>query len=213
MEYQRLIDSTLLAPDAREEQIVSLAKEAKELHFASVCINPCFIKIVKDILDGTDVKVCTVSGFPLGAMTTESKVFETRDAIEKGAQEIDMVINVSALKDGKDDYVEEEIRRIKECCGDKVLKVILECCLLTDEEKVKACLLAKRAGADFVKTSTGFSKGGATVEDVALMRKAVGEEMGVKAAGGIRDRKTMIAMVEAGATRIGTSRGKALIEE
>ena len=213
MEYQRLIDSTLLAPDAREEQIVALAKEAKELHFASVCINPCFIKTVKDILAGTEVKVCTVIGFPLGAMTTESKVFETRDAIEKGAQEIDMVINVSALKDGKDDYVEEEIRRIKECCGDKVLKVILECCLLTDEEKVKACLLAKRAGADFVKTSTGFSKGGATVEDVALMRKAVGEEMGVKAAGGIRDRKTMIAMVEAGATRIGTSRGKALIEE
>ena len=213
MEYQRLIDSTLLAPDAREEQIVALAKEAKELHFASVCINPCFIKTAKDILDGTDVKVCTVIGFPLGAMTTESKVFETRDAIEKGAQEIDMVINVSALKDGKDDYVEEEIRRIKECCGDKVLKVILECCLLTDEEKVRACLLAKRAGADFVKTSTGFSKGGATVEDVALMRKAVGEEMGVKAAGGIRDRKTMLAMVEAGATRIGTSRGKALIEE
>lgn len=213
MEYQRLIDSTLLAPDAREEQIVALAMEAKSLHFASVCINPCFIKTVKDILDGTDVKVCTVIGFPQGAMTTESKVFETRDAIEKGAQEIDMVINVSALKDGKDDYVEEEIRRIKECCGDKVLKVILECCLLTDEEKVKACLLAKRAGADFVKTSTGFSKGGATVEDVALMRKAVGEEMGVKAAGGIRDRKTMIAMVEAGATRIGTSRGKALIEE
>ena len=213
MEYQRLIDSTLLAPDAREEQIVALAKEAKELHFASVCINPCFIKTVKDILAGTEVKVCTVIGFPLGAMTTESKVFETRDAIEKGAQEIDMVINVSALKDGKDDYVGEEIRRIKECCGDKVLKVILECCLLTDEEKVKACLLAKRAGADFVKTSTGFSKGGATVEDVALMRKAVGEKMGVKAAGGIRDRKTMIAMVEAGATRIGTSRGKALIEE
>lgn len=213
MEYHRLIDSTLLAPDAREEQIVALAKEAKELHFASVCINPCFIKTAKDILDGTDVKVCTVIGFPLGAMTTESKVFETRDAIEKGAQEIDMVINVSALKDGKDDYVEEEIRRIKECCGDKVLKVILECCLLTDEEKVRACLLAKRAGADFVKTSTGFSKGGATVEDVALMRKAVGEEMGVKAAGGIRDRKTMLAMVEAGATRIGTSRGKALIEE
>lgn len=213
MEYQRLIDSTLLAPDAREEQIVALAKEAKELHFASVCINPCFIKTVKDILAGTEVKVCTVIGFPLGAMTTESKVFETRDAIEKGAQEIDMVINVSALKDGKDDYVEEEICRIKECCGDKVLKVILECCLLTDEEKVRACLLAKRAGADFVKTSTGFSKGGATVEDVALMRKAVGEEMGVKAAGGIRDRKTMIAMVEAGATRIGTSRGKALIEE
>lgn len=213
MEYHRLIDSTLLAPDAREEQIVALAKEAKELHFASVCINPCFIKTVKDILAGTEVKVCTVIGFPLGAMTTESKVFETRDAIEKGAQEIDMVINVSALKDGKDDYVEEEIRRIKECCGDKVLKVILECCLLTDEEKVRACLLAKRAGADFVKTSTGFSKGGATVEDVALMRKAIGEEMGVKAAGGIRDRKTMLAMVEAGATRIGTSRGKALIEE
>ena len=213
MEYHRLTDSTLLAPDAREEQSVALAKEAKELQFASVCSNPCFIKTVKDILDGTDVKVCTVIGFPLGAMTTESKVFETRDAIEKGAQEIDMVINVSALKDGKDDYVEEEIRCIKECCGDKVLKVILECCLLTDEEKVRACLLAKRAGADFVKTSTGFSKGGATVEDVALMRKAVGEEMGVKAAGGIRDRKTMLAMVEAGATRIGTSRGKALIEE
>ena len=211
MEYNRLIDSTLLAPDARKEQIEALCREALEHHFASVCINPCFIRTAKAILEGSDVKVCTVIGFPLGAMTTKSKVFETEDAIANGADEVDMVINVSALKDGKDDYVENEIRAIKEACKGNLLKVIIECCLLTDAEKERACLLAKRAGADFIKTSTGFSKWGAKAEDVALMRRTVGEEMGVKAAGGIRDRETMLAMVKAGATRIGTSRGKELV--
>lgn len=211
MEYNRMIDSTLLSPDARKEQIVALCKEAKEEHFASVCVNPDFVRVASEILKGSDVKVCTVIGFPLGSMTTESKVFETKDAISNGAEEIDMVLNVSALKDGRDEDVREEIRKIKQACGRHVLKVILECCLLTDEEKIRACLLSKEAGADFVKTSTGFSKGGATKEDVALMRKTVGSEMGVKAAGGIRDRKTMEEMVEAGATRIGTSRGKELV--
>ncbi len=211
MEYNRLIDSTLLSPDAKKEQVVALCQEAKEERFASVCVNPDFVPLAHDLLAGTDVKVCTVVGFPLGSMTPSAKAFETKDALEKGADEIDMVLNVSALKDGEDDYVREEIKTLKACCGSKVLKVILECCLLTDEEKERACLLAKEAGADFVKTSTGFSKGGATVHDVALMRKAVGPEMGVKAAGGIRDRETMEKMVEAGATRIGTSRGKELV--
>lgn len=211
MEYNRLIDSTLLSPDAKKEQVVALCQEAKEERFASVCVNPDFVPLAHDLLAGTDVKVCTVVGFPLGSMTTSAKAFETKDALEKGADEIDMVLNVSALKDGEDDYVREEIKTLKACCGSKVLKVILECCLLTDEEKERACLLAKEAGADFVKTSTGFSKGGATVHDVALMRRTVGPEMGVKAAGGIRDRETMVQMVEAGATRIGTSRGKELV--
>ena len=213
MEYNRLIDSTLLAPDATKEQIEALCNEAKKEHFASVCINPCFIPTAKKILGGSDVKVCTVIGFPLGAMTTESKVFEAADAVRKGADEVDMVINVSALKDRNDTYVESEIREIKKACEGKLLKVIIECCLLSDEEKVRACLLAKKAGADFVKTSTGFSKWGAKIEDVSLMRKTVGEKMGVKAAGGIRDRQTMLSMVQAGATRIGTSHGKKLMED
>lgn len=213
MEYNRLIDSTLLASDATKEQIEKLCLEAKEEHFASVCITPSFIPLAKKILEGTDVKVCTVIGFPLGAMSTRSKVFETEDAIRMGAEEVDMVINISALKDKEDTYVEEEIRQVKEACQGKILKVIIECCLLSDEEKERACLLAKKAGADFVKTSTGFSKWGARKEDVLLMRKAVGPDMGVKAAGGIRDRKTMEEMVEAGATRIGTSHGKELVRE
>lgn len=213
MEYNRLIDSTLLASDATKEQIEKLCLEAKEEHFASVCINPSFIPLAKKILEGTDVKVCTVIGFPLGAMSTRSKVFETEDAIRMGAEEVDMVINISALKDKEDTYVEEEIRQVKEACHGKILKVIIECCLLSDEEKERACLLAKKAGADFVKTSTGFSKWGARKEDVLLMRKTVGPDMGVKAAGGIRDRKTMEEMVEAGATRIGTSHGKELVRE
>lgn len=213
MEYNRLIDSTLLAPDATKEQIEALCNEAKKEHFASVCINPCFIPTAKEILGGSDVKVCTVIGFPLGAMTTESKVFEAADAVRKGADEVDMVINVSALKDRNNTYVESEIREIKKACEGKLLKAIIECCLLSDEEKVRACLLAKKAGADFVKTSTGFSKWGAKIEDVSLMRKTVGEKMGVKAAGGIRDRQTMLSMVQAGATRIGTSHGKKLMED
>lgn len=212
MEYNKLIDNTLLKADATEEQIKSLCKESKEWNFISVCVNPYYIPFCKKELSGSDVKVCTVIGFPLGQMTTEAKVFETKDALEKGADEIDMVINVAALKDKKYDYVKNEIAEIKKACGDHVLKVILECCLLNDEEKVKACLLAKEAKADFVKTSTGFSIHGATVHDVELMRKTVGPEMGVKAAGGVRSHEELLEMVKVGATRIGTSSGVKLMK-
>ena len=212
MEYNKLIDNTLLKADATEEQIKSLCKESKEWNFMSVCVNPYYIPFCKKELSGSDVKVCTVIGFPLGQMTTEAKVFETKDALEKGADEIDMVINVAALKDKKYDYVKNEIAEIKKACGDHVLKVILECCLLNDEEKVKACLLSKEAKADFVKTSTGFSIHGATVHDVELMRKTVGPEMGVKAAGGVRSHEELLEMVKVGATRIGTSSGVKLMK-
>lgn len=212
MEYNKLIDNTLLKADATEEQIKSLCKESKEWNFMSVCVNPYYIPFCKKELSGSYVKVCTVIGFPLGQMTTEAKVFETKDALEKGADEIDMVINVAALKDKKYDYVKNEIAEIKKACGDHVLKVILECCLLNDEEKVKACLLAKEAKADFVKTSTGFSIHGATVHDVELMRKTVGPEMGVKAAGGVRSHEELLEMVKVGATRIGTSSGVKLMK-
>lgn len=212
MEYNKLIDNTLLKADATEEQIKNLCKESKEWNFMSVCVNPYYIPFCKKELSGSDVKVCTVIGFPLGQMTTEAKVFETKDALEKGADEIDMVINVAALKDKKYDYVKNEIAEIKKACGDHVLKVILECCLLNDEEKVKACLLAKEAKADFVKTSTGFSIHGATVHDVELMRKTVGPEMGVKAAGGVRSHEELLEMVKVGATRIGTSSGVKLMK-
>ena len=212
MEYNKLIDNTLLKADATEEQIKSLCEESKEWNFMSVCVNPYYIPFCKKELSGSDVKVCTVIGFPLGQMTTEAKVFETKDALEKGADEIDMVINVAALKDKKYDYVKNEITEIKKACGDHVLKVILECCLLNDEEKVKACLLAKEAKADFVKTSTGFSIHGATAHDVELMRKTVGPEMGVKAAGGVRSHEELLEMVKVGATRIGTSSGVKLMK-
>lgn len=212
MEYNKLIDNTLLKADATEEQIKNLCKESKEWNFMSVCVNPYYIPFCKKELSGSDVKVCTVIGFPLGQMTTEAKVFETKDALEKGADEIDMVINVAALKDKKYDYVKNEIAEIKKACGDHVLKVILECCLLNDEEKVKACLLAKEAKADFVKTSTGFSIHGATIHDVELMRKTVGPEMGVKAAGGVRSHEELLEMVKVGATRIGTSSGVKLMK-
>ena len=207
MEYNRLIDHTLLAADATKQQIEKLCEEAKEHHFASVCVNPCWIKLCAGLLKGTDTKVCTVIGFPLGARTSEAKAFEANDAVKKGAEEVDRVINVGRLKDKQDDYIYNEIKRIKEACKGRLLKVIIECCLLADEEKVRACELAKKAGADFVKTSTGFSKWGAKVEDVRLRRKTVGPDRGVKAAGGIRDKKTAQEMVEAGATRIGTSHG------
>lgn len=207
MEYNRLIDHTLLAADATKQQIEKLCEEAKEHHFASVCVNPCWIKLCADLLKGTDTKVCTVIGFPLGARTSEAKAFEANDAVKKGAEEVDRVINVGRLKDKQDDYIYNEIKTIKEACEGRLLKVIIECCLLTDEEKVRACELAKKAGADFVKTSTGFSKWGAKVEDVRLRRKTVGPDRGVKAAGGIRDKKTAQEMVEAGASRIGTSHG------
>ena len=212
MEYNKLIDNTLLKADATEEQIKNLCKESKEWNFMSVCVNPYYIPFCKKELEGSDVKVCTVIGFPLGQMTTKAKVFETKDALAKGADEIDMVINIAALKDKKYDYVKNEIAEIKKTCGDHVLKVILECCLLTDEEKVQACLLAKEAKADFVKTSTGFSIHGATVHDVELMRKTVGPEMGVKAAGGVRSHEELLEMVKVGATRIGTSSGVKLMK-
>lgn len=211
MEYNKFIDNTLLKADATKEEIKNLCEESKKFDFKSCCVNPAFIKWTKECLKGSDVLVCVVIGFPLGSMTTESKVFETKDAILKGADEIDMVINISALKEKDDEYVENEIREIKKACGNHVLKIIIECCLLTDEEKVRACLLAKKAGADFVKTSTGFSKWGAKVEDVKLMRETVGSEMGVKAAGGVRTHEELIEMVEVGATRIGTSSGAKLM--
>ena len=200
--YNKLIDHTLLKADATKEQITQLCKEAIENDFASVCVNPSFIPLCSDLLKGSSVKVCTVIGFPLGAMTTASKVFEAKNAVEVGADEVDMVINIGKLKDGEKDYVRNEITEIKKACGNHILKVIIETCLLTDEEKVLACQLAKDAGADFVKTSTGFSTHGATKEDVALMRKTVGKEMGVKAAGGVRNKQDLEDMVNAGVVDI-----------
>ena len=213
MKINKFIDHTVLSQDADEKKIDKLIAEAKEHDFASVCVNSCWTKKCAEALKDSDVKVCVVVGFPLGAMDTKSKAFETKTAIENGADEIDMVINVGWLKSGRYSDVENDIREVKKACGDKHLKVIIECCLLTDEEKVKACELSERAGADFVKTSTGFSKSGATVEDVALMRKTVGDRLGVKAAGGIRDGKTAVAMIKAGASRLGCSAGIKIIEE
>jgi deoxyribose-phosphate aldolase len=205
----RKIDHTLLKADATKAEIVKLAEEAKEYSFASVCINPTWVKTAAELLaDAPEVKVCTVIGFPLGASTPETKAFETKNAIENGATEVDMVINIAALKDNQDDLVEKDIRAVVEAAKGKALtKVIIETCLLTNEEKVRACELSVKAGANFVKTSTGFSTGGATVEDIRLMRKTVGPEIGVKASGGIRSREDALALVEAGATRIGASSG------
>ena len=212
MEYNRLIDHTVLKPETQEAAVIKLCEEALEYNFASVCVNPTYIELCAKMLKGSEVKVCTVIGFPLGANTKEVKGFETLDAVRKGADEIDMVINIGALKDGKYDYVYEEIKYVKECCKGKLLKVIFETCLLTNEEKVKACELSVKAGADYVKTSTGFSTGGATVSDIALMRNAVGPDLGVKASGGVRTYQDMVNMVEAGATRIGTSSGPKLVK-
>lgn len=213
MNINKLIDHTALKPNTTKDEILKLLDEAKTYDFASVCVNPCWIELAHQELKHTDVKVCTVIGFPLGANTTEVKVFEAKDAIEKGAQEIDMVINVAMLKDKEYDYVENEIQKIVEVAKDKALvKVIIEACLLTDEEKIKACELSQKAGADFVKTSTGFSIGGATVHDVALMRKTVGTDMGVKASGGVHTHEEALAMIEAGANRIGASAGVKLLK-
>ena len=213
MSIAAYIDHTLLKQDATGQQIDQLCAEAAQYHFASVCVNPYYVPRCVKNLKGTDVKVCTVVGFPLGATTTETKVFETLQAIASGAAEIDMVINVCALKSGHIKGVEQDIQALVAACeGQAILKVIIETCLLTDEEKVLACQIAKRCGADFVKTSTGFSTGGATVEDIALMRETVGPDMGVKASGGIRDYARAKAMVEAGATRIGASAGIAIVE-
>lgn len=212
MNYAKLIDHTLLKPNASVADIIKLCEEAKEFSFMSVCVNPCFIPLCVKELAGSGVKVCTVIGFPLGATLRQVKVNETREAVFEGADEIDMVINISQLKEGNDEYVYQEIKDIRKACKDKILKVIIETCILTDEEKVRACQLAQKAEADFVKTSTGFSTGGATVEDVALMRKTVGPTMGVKASGGVRSHEDMLKMVKAGATRIGTSGGPKILK-
>ena len=212
MKLNKYIDHTLLKQDATEEQIDCLLSEAKAYDFASVCVNPTWVEHAKKGLEGTDVKVCTVVGFPLGATTSAVKAFETKEAIQNGADEIDMVINVGALKSGNLTLVESDIRAVVEASCDKLVKVIIEACLLTDQEKVVACQLSQKAGADFVKTSTGFSTGGATIADVTLMRETVGTEMGVKAAGGARSYADALAFVEAGATRIGTSSGVVILK-
>ena len=212
MQYNKLIDHTLLKQDAQPEQIVKLCDEAKQFDFMSVCVNPAYVPLAAKCLEDSDVKVCTVIGFPLGMNLTKTKVEEAVLAVKQGADEVDMVINVGMLKAGHDDYVREEIREIKQAVGHNIiLKVIIETCLLNNDEIVRACKAAKEAGADFVKTSTGFSTGGATVEAVKLMRETVGPEMGVKASGGVRTHEDLIKMVEAGANRIGTSSGAKII--
>lgn len=211
MKLNKYIDHTILKPETTQEQVEKILSEAKEYDFASVCVNPTWVSLAAESLKDTDVKVCTVIGFPLGANTSAVKAFETKDAIANGADEIDMVINVGALKAGNDALVLDDIKAVVDASGDKLVKVIIEACLLTDEEKVRACQLSKEAGADYVKTSTGFSTGGATVADVALMRKTVGPDMGVKASGGARSYEDAIAFIEAGASRIGASSGVAIM--
>ncbi|MBR4421054.1 MAG: deoxyribose-phosphate aldolase [Erysipelotrichaceae bacterium] len=213
MKLSKYIDHTLLKADASQEAIRRLCQEAIEYDFKSVCVNSCNIPLCKEELKGSDVLVCTVVGFPLGACSTETKVFETKDAIAKGADEIDMVINIGRLKDNDMDYVTEEIRQLKEACGERTLKVIIETCLLTDEEKVRACHAILEAKADFVKTSTGFSTNGATFEDVKLLKDTVGDNCFIKAAGGVRSHEDFLKMIELGANRIGTSSGTKLIEK
>ncbi|MGN7468595.1 deoxyribose-phosphate aldolase [Brevibacillus sp. SAFN-007a] len=211
MQLNKFIDHTLLKPEATQEMIDKLCAEAKEHAFMSVCVNPYWVKRSAELLAGTDVKVCTVIGFPLGANTTAVKVAETRDAIANGATEIDMVLNVGALKSGDLETVKQDVAAVKQAAGDVLVKVILETGLLTDQEKEIACKLCVEAGADYVKTSTGFGPGGATVEDIALMRKTVGPDIGVKASGGVRDGEAALAMIEAGASRIGTSSGISIV--
>lgn len=211
MKLNKFIDHTILKPETTQEQVEKILSEAKEYDFASVCVNPTWVSLAAESLKDSDVKVCTVIGFPLGANTSAVKAFETKDAIANGADEIDMVINVGALKAGNDALVLDDIKAVVDASGDKLVKVIIEACLLTDEEKVRACQLSKEAGADYVKTSTGFSTGGATVADVALMRKTVGPDMGVKASGGARSYEDAIAFIEAGASRIGASSGVAIM--
>ena len=207
MGLNKYIDHTILKATASNSDVQKLCEEAIEHEFYSVCVNGCYVADAKHLLQGTDVKIAAVVGFPLGAMTTAAKVFEAKEAVENGASEIDMVINVAKLKDGEFEYVENEIRQIKEAIGDNVLKVIIETCYLTDEEKVKACELSLVAKADFVKTSTGFGTGGATYEDVKLMKSVVGDNAKVKASGGVRDKETAQKYVNLGAERLGTSSG------
>lgn len=212
MGINRMIDHTLLKAESSQDQIKQLCQEAKDHDFFSVCVQPTWISLCKEELAGSGVKIATVIGFPLGANTTETKVFEAKDAIEKGADEIDMVINIGALKSGQDQLVEDEIRSIKEAIGDHILKVIIETCLLTEDEKIRACQLTLKVGGDYVKTSTGFSTGGAKLEDVKLMKDQVKDQAKVKASGGIRDFATAQKMVEAGADRLGVSAGIAIVE-
>ncbi|BAC13919.1 deoxyribose-phosphate aldolase [Oceanobacillus iheyensis] len=212
MDLAKYIDHTQLKPDTTKQSIVKIVEEAKQHEFASVCVNPHWVSYCYNELKDTPVKVCTVIGFPLGATSTETKIFETNQAIADGATEVDMVINVGELKSNNDAFVEKDIRAVVEAAKGKALtKVIIETSLLTEDEKVRACKLAKNAEADYVKTSTGFSGGGATVEDIRLMRETVGPEMGVKASGGVRDLEQTEAMIEAGATRIGASSGVAIV--
>ncbi|MEW4370815.1 deoxyribose-phosphate aldolase [Paenibacillus kandeliae] len=213
MNVAKLIDHTLLKADATQAEVAKLVEEAKKYEFASVCVNPTWVSFCAEQLKGTGVDVCTVIGFPLGANTPEVKAFEASNAIANGATEVDMVINIGALKDGNNELVERDIRAVVDAAKGKALvKVIIETCLLTDEEKVRASELSVKAGTDFVKTSTGFSTGGATPEDVALMRKTVGPDIGVKASGGVRSEEDLNAMVAAGATRIGASSGVKIME-
>ncbi|TWE06497.1 deoxyribose-phosphate aldolase [Neobacillus bataviensis] len=208
-----MIDHTLLKPDATKKQIETLCQEARDHKFFSVCVNPAWVSTAKELLNGSGVKICTVIGFPLGATTTETKAFETKNVIDLGADEVDMVIPIGALKDGNDQLVEQDIRAVVEAAKDRALtKVIIETSLLTDEEKKRACELAVKAGADFVKTSTGFSGEGATAEDIALMRQTVGPNIGVKASGGVRSTQDALSLIEAGATRIGASASVAIIK-
>lgn len=212
MELNRMIDHTILKPEATEAAVQKIIDEAKEYNFFSVCINPCWVAFASEQLANTDVAVCTVIGFPLGANTPEVKAYEAADAIKNGANEVDMVINIGALKSQQYDYVRQDIQGVVDAAKGKALvKVIIETALLTDEEKVKACELAKEADADFVKTSTGFSTGGAKVADIRLMRETVGPDMGVKASGGVHNAEEALAMIEAGATRIGASTGVAIV--
>ncbi len=213
LELARYIDHTLLKPDATPAQVEQLCAEAREHHFASVCVNPTYVPLVSNLLAGSDVKVCTVVGFPLGATATAAKVYETEIAIAQGAHEIDMVLAIGRLKAGQFDAVRSDIGVLAAVCRahDALLKVILETALLTDEEKEIACRLAREANAHFVKTSTGFAKGGATVADIALMRRVVGPEMGVKASGSVSSYEKALAMIEAGATRIGASSSIAIV--
>jgi deoxyribose-phosphate aldolase len=207
----KYIDHTILKPDANTLAIDRLCAEADEHGFAAVCVNSCHVARAAELLEGSGVKVCSVVGFPLGAMHTKAKAYEASQAVADGADEIDMVLNVGLLKSGDLETSQADIEAVKRACGDAHLKVIIETCLLSDEEKVKACEIAKAAGADFVKTSTGFAGGGATVGDIALMRKTVGPDMGVKASGGVGDWDDAIAMIQAGATRIGASAGIAIL--
>lgn len=213
MRLNKTIDHTILNPDATKDEVIKVIDEAKAYDFASVCLEPCWVTLAAERLADSDVKVCTVIGFPLGANTKTVKAFEAKEAVENGADEVDMVLNIGALKSGEYDLVLEDMKAVREAAKDAVVKVILETCLLTDEEKKKACALAKEAGMDFVKTSTGFSTAGATTDDVKLMREAVGDAMGVKASGGIRDRETAEAMIAAGASRIGASKSIAIVGE